>query len=729
VSTEAAAPSRAEALVTSRTFSDRLLAAFPLLAIFFWLAVVYAWQSWDHPTPWLFGDELELSQLGRAIAHTGHAARRGEPHSFDSIYTYLTAPAWWFSTVSRSYSTIKYIGVIVMSATAFPAYFLARVVASPRASLFTAATAAAIPALVYSSMIIEEPLAYPWATLCLLLIAKALLTRRRAWVVGAAAASVVAPIVKGELAVVPAIYVLAALFMWWSSERGHAWRRTWRLDDWGGWIVLVIGAVIFVVSVASARSLEVLEVTRYFKLRVYHHAMWAGGAMMIGLGVLPLVATAGTLLRAPGERPSRQLRTFRCVLVAAIVMFGFYAGIKGAYNQNHFATRVWERNVMYLAPLFLAATALWLDRRRLNPLGLLFGTGVAAYLIALTPFEMQYRFNSDAPGLTILEQANRSFAFTPTDAEIGLYVVLAIAVALLLAPQVLAQRVRFRRWGAYAVAVAVLVFAWVGAGELSAASASNSISSTFRSVIRSSNPSWVQARIGNQRTLYLGQGISDPNPENLLEFWNPGIRDVWSLDGTAPGPGPVVTPDVRGRDGMLISHPLNHDRYVVVEPGIDVAGKVVARVAHKAGGGFQTWRLVRVDPPLRLLGSVTGLYADHWSVPGGSAYTRYGRGRGTLVITVSRREWGGPDKPGRVLIRMATLRIGSDNQPHLGRITRTIHWTVHSHIARTFTIPTPGPRFRVEVDVATFRPHALVPELGDNRPLGAVLTYRFLPQR
>ena len=60
------------AVVTARTtpaeqtLADRLLAAVPLLSIFLWLAIVYVIQAWAHKTPWLFGDELELTQLSRA---------------------------------------------------------------------------------------------------------------------------------------------------------------------------------------------------------------------------------------------------------------------------------------------------------------------------------------------------------------------------------------------------------------------------------------------------------------------------------------------------------------------------------------------------------------------------------------------------------------------------------------------------------------------------------------
>ena len=98
-----------------RTMADRLLAAVPLASVFLWLCIVYAVEAWAHGTPWLFGDELELTQLSRSIADTGHAARRGEPHSFDTLWTYAMAPAWLIDNVQTAYSTIKYLAVIVMT--------------------------------------------------------------------------------------------------------------------------------------------------------------------------------------------------------------------------------------------------------------------------------------------------------------------------------------------------------------------------------------------------------------------------------------------------------------------------------------------------------------------------------------------------------------------------------------------------------------------------------------
>src|SRR6266404_6991656 len=157
-----------------RTLVDRLLAAVPLLSIFLWLTIVYMVEAWAHKTPWLFGDELELTQLSRAIADTGHAARRGVAHSPHTLYTFLMAPAWWLGSTHAAYDTVKYIGVLIMASALFPTYFLARMVVGRGWALFAATGAAAIPALAYSAWIVEEPLAYPWAALCFFLIAKAL---------------------------------------------------------------------------------------------------------------------------------------------------------------------------------------------------------------------------------------------------------------------------------------------------------------------------------------------------------------------------------------------------------------------------------------------------------------------------------------------------------------------------------------------------------------------------
>ena len=134
--------------------SDRLLAATPLLGIYVVLCGVYVVEVWKRVTPWLFTDELELTQLSRSISNTGRAARRGAAHSPDSVYTYVTAPLWLLHNVATSYAAIKYVDVFVMTSAVFPTYLLARMIVRRPAALFAAAAAGAIPALGYASYIV-----------------------------------------------------------------------------------------------------------------------------------------------------------------------------------------------------------------------------------------------------------------------------------------------------------------------------------------------------------------------------------------------------------------------------------------------------------------------------------------------------------------------------------------------------------------------------------------------
>ena len=75
--------------------------------------------------------------------------------------------------MSASYAAAKLMLVLAMTATIFPAYGLARMVVPKWYALVAAGAAVAVPALAYAPILVEEPLAYPLATLALWLIARA----------------------------------------------------------------------------------------------------------------------------------------------------------------------------------------------------------------------------------------------------------------------------------------------------------------------------------------------------------------------------------------------------------------------------------------------------------------------------------------------------------------------------------------------------------------------------
>ena len=164
---------------------------------------------------------------------------------------------------------------------------------------------------------------------------------------------------------------------------------------------------------------------------------------------------------------------------------------------------------------------------------------------------------------------------------------------------------------------------------------------------------------------------------------------------------------------------------MVEEEGIEVVGKTVATHLHRAGGGLENWRLVRIDPPLRLAGAVTDVYADGW-MGSFSSYTRYatennGAGRVRIVMF-------GPPEGAHELT--GPMVIGDDKQPHLGKPTEIKRFAITSKRERVLVLRAPGPRFRVEIRITpTFVPKEISPGASDARELGAQVRYVFLPPR
>ena len=716
-----APPAAPLAAAGERTWLDRLYSALPLVTVFIWLVALYAWQSWHHSSPWLFTDELELSQLSRSIADTGQAARRGQPHFFETLYAYMTAPAWWIGSTAQAYEVVRYIGVFTMTAALLPTYFLARTIVGTPAALFAGAATAAVPALAYSLLIAEEALAYPYAALCFLLIAKALALRSKGWIAGAVAASLAAPLVRGELAVIPVVFCLAAFFYFLASAAGKRWRSSWTAWDWVGAVVLTTGAIVFFSAAAGNFSQSWSIATGHYRGRMIDYGLWAAGSLTIGLGVLPVVAALAGLVRPKDEEQTPALRAFTSLLLAGLTCFGLYTAVKASYVSTVFATLIVERNLIYVTPLVFVGMALWLERPRLRWVPLAAATGFVAYLLVTTPYALENVPYSDALGLSIAQMSNRNLAFTDGAVQWALIVTLAVSVVLLVAPRLLGPRRAAVR--AVLALTAVLVLAWTLTGEISAAKYSNDSGK----LITRNYPrplSWLDEISGGEPVLYLGQNIDAGAALGiwLTEFWNRSLKYVWSIDGTAPGPGPVLTPDLVATDGRLTPDP--GARYVIVERGIDLAGTVVARPPRSG-----RWVVYRLNGPLRVTHAETGVFTDGW-MGSESAYNQYATPGGTfgnVVVSLGRQAWGGPDKPGRVVIKVGTLVKGADKQPHIGRVTEVRRWIIHSLSRAKFVIPAPRPPFRVEVTVRpTFSPSDYEGE-SDRRKLGAQVGYLFIP--
>ena len=119
----------------ARSVPSRLFAVLPALGIAFAVLTFYLVEAWTRKTPWIFTDELEWTQISRSIAATGHAARRGQPIFFKSLYAWVIAPCWWIHSTASAYAAVKYVNAVVMSLAAIPTYLLARMFVTRRSAV------------------------------------------------------------------------------------------------------------------------------------------------------------------------------------------------------------------------------------------------------------------------------------------------------------------------------------------------------------------------------------------------------------------------------------------------------------------------------------------------------------------------------------------------------------------------------------------------------------------
>ena len=682
----------------------------PLAAAYVGLVILYGWQAWERATPTLFSDEIEFTQVSRSIADTGRATIRGlEPPSV-SLYEYLAAPAWWLDEVGDAYGAIKLLGVLLMTAAIFPAYGLARQVVSRPYALFAAVGTVVAPALSYSPFLVEEPLAYPVSTLALYLIARAGV-RTTWWSAGLALATCLAAVfVRTQLAVLLPVLGLVLLARAWRSERIRAWRATLTRWDWAGAAVLLVGLALVLSAEMGRRSNSWYVATSTFKERMLEYGLWAGGALAIGVGVLPLVAWLVSLVRPRAELEDVRTATFVLLSVGSLVTFGLYTAVKAAFLSTTLAIVIAERNLIYLTPLIFVGAALVLERRTISRLAVAAATAFAVYLVVTTPYALETYPNYETHGLAIAAFANRIPKW-PADTIETVLVLVALASGLALVGLL---RLHGRALTAVVATIAVFTLAWSLTTEIYAANGERSASDQQYATLPKP-PDWVDRATGREPTVFVGQGISDPNPFWQLEFWNPSIKWVWGLDGTTPR---GVTPNLLRADGTQDPADLGAE-YAVASKGVAIAAPPVETV-----GDYVLYRLG--GEPVRLRETTTGVQADGW-MSAEASYTRYDVAKRPrfVKVSLSRERACFPNLgPATGVVTVGVVGVNEFDQPGIARVTGREEVSIDACALSPVVLPVPAEPWRVEVSVdPTFVPNELDSNQGDRRPLGAVVSF------
>jgi hypothetical protein len=262
------------------------------------------------------------------------------------------------------------------------------------------------------------------------------------------------------------------------------------------------------------------------------------------------------VVRPRDEPPDERTTSFVTLLLSALAVFGFYTAIKAAYLSKTFAIVVAERNVIYLTPLLFIGLALALERRRLSLLATLAATAFAAYIVSATPYRLDLYPYYEAHGLSIAALAKSSPSLAgghdrdrarPRRARLRARSRCARTRARAAScdrRSGLDRRLRAR--------LELTTEIYAANGEKRASD---------RALRRPPEaPDWVDQSIRRKPTMFIGQGVSDPNGFWQLEFWNPSIKWFWGMDGSTPG---GVTPNLLRPDGTQYPDDLGAEFAVV----------------------------------------------------------------------------------------------------------------------------------------------------------------------
>ena len=260
--------------------------------------------------------------------------------------------------------------------------------------------------------------------------------------------------------------------------------------------------------------------------------------------------------------------------------------------------------------------------------------------------------------------ANRVFRWDQPTIRIGLWVTLAVSLAICLVPFA-----HWPRWRPLVLGLAALAAAtWMVTGVVTSGRGSEAGARAL--VTNLPRPlNWVDVRTGGAGVTYLGQQIGDDPGLWLTEFWNRSIKHVWTLDGSAPGPGPTLTPDLAAPDGTLRVDP-GLD-YVLADNGVEPVGKVIQNEGSLS--------LIRVGHPWKLRETYYGRSSDGW-IGNDGTFAYFGPAvPGTLNVDVSRANFCPTNAPPTaVTVRIGPVALNEQRAATVAHATVVRHFLLHS---------------------------------------------------
>jgi hypothetical protein len=630
------------------------------------------------PTPWIMGDEVVYSQLGRSLYEHGHLWLLGQPVPFYSLVypAFLGLPFALFGT-HTGYAVAKAAQSLMMSLAAVPVYYWARELASTRWALVAAALTVCVPGLAYSGLLMSEAAFYPLAVIAAWASARAVATgtvRAQAFAVAALAlalltrlqaVALVAAFVTAVLLVgrpirrfAPSLVALAVFAAAWAGWRLHA----------GGPASQLFGAY----RAAAETSYDAGDVARFV---AYHLADAA-----IVTGVLPFCAAALLIASAWRTEWDAALRAYAAVAAA---LAGWLVLEVGTFASVHVG-RLAERDLLVLAPVAFVGLAAWASRGAPRPRGalLVICAGVLT-LVVLVPFGRFAQANA-LPDAFMLAPLMELRGLRPS-VNLDLFAVDVVVVLLAL----LAFVPRRRAWAVTVATALLLLSTSVFAGHAVAREAGK-----LRDTLVADDASWIDHAAGaNVAYVYDGNPYWNAVYENV--FWNRRLRAVYDLAANdVPGPLPQgsIGPRRDGllvdRDGRPVAAPL-----LVGEDSLTFFGKPLA---YAPSSKLTLWR---VGPRPRLGSWLAGM--DVYTYTGGDGeFSASGDVASHAQLTIYRCDGG------RVKVQLAATAARLAQLKLDGRVVANLSFVPLWGQLRIVRLPHGRPARTCELEISS--PHGLL---------------------
>ncbi len=319
------------------------------------------------PAPWILPDEIVYSELAKSIAAGHRPAVRGVPvFGWGEVYPALVAPAWaLFDGPVDAYHAALWINALVMSSAAVPAFLLARLFVSQRASFLVAVMTVLVPSMAYTGVVMTESACYPVFLVAVYLIARAVRKPTAAAQALALLGLLLLAFTRIQgLALVGAFACAVVLFAGTSrTSRGTYLRRV------APSVVLAVAATLAPVlaSLAAGDGAFGWLGPRSGTFAVFHPAeipewfAYLAGDLVLYVAVAPVAATVVVAARGLVRGADERLRLYTAIVVptllailASVAFVSASLDVDGTENLN-------ERYAFYVVPLLFVGLALWIE--------------------------------------------------------------------------------------------------------------------------------------------------------------------------------------------------------------------------------------------------------------------------------------------------------------------------------------------------------------------------------